>query len=468
MNVIYERDESNGVSVPTNKMMVINADSYYVGMPLKKVDAATVEPTDGTPDYICMAQRNAGDEIRPLQIPVQEVFPDAVYTKRTEDGNEEQVRFGGGGKITPEQLPDGYPYVGTEEKVIEFDDDSDLFLEGFPIFNVGDTVELKVDGVEYSLVAFDDEGFSTVGDYYGDVETGSGKYGWQVYIGDDGAFFYGLDPHTVSWKVPKYHPIDHKFLPEGYPYAKERENPILEDFASHFAHEPLHDGSFQGYKVMFENISPNFFVIDAGKKYRVVFDGKTYDCESIEYNYGAFFGNGAIRGQLTANQPDGTMDIDTSDNGMPFWIIYASYYSTYTTIYAAEEGEHTVAIYEVEEEVVPMDSKFLPAGGGGAMIVTTDSIMFSTSNLSDFWTGANFNSLYYDDGSRASYSNSDKLINALNSGTPVYLFCDGRRRGEIWAAYATETSSGFVLVVRGVAYPEYYSGKCGIIDSWVN
>ena len=113
--VKYEWDESNGVSVPTNKLMVIDADEYYVGMPLKKVDAETVAPTDGTPDYICLAQRNAGDEIKPLQIPVQEVFPDAVYTKIMEDGTEEKMKFGGGGaselldangKIKAEYLPD--------------------------------------------------------------------------------------------------------------------------------------------------------------------------------------------------------------------------------------------------------------------------------------------------------------------------------------------------------------------------
>ena len=96
--VKYEWDESNGVSVPTNKLMAIDADEYYVGMPLKKVDAETVAPTDGDPEYICLAQRNAGDEIRPLQIPVQEVFPDAVYTKIMEDGTEEKVKFGGGGE----------------------------------------------------------------------------------------------------------------------------------------------------------------------------------------------------------------------------------------------------------------------------------------------------------------------------------------------------------------------------------
>lgn len=122
------------------------------------------------------------------------------------------------GKITPEQLPDGYPYVGTEEKVIEFDDDSDLFMEGFPIFNVGDTVNVKVDGVEYSLVANEFFGTPYIGDTPEELDSGNYKYGWYVVCFEGNVLFGGREPHTVSWKVPKAHPIDHKFLPEGYAY----------------------------------------------------------------------------------------------------------------------------------------------------------------------------------------------------------------------------------------------------------
>lgn len=124
--VKYEWDKSNGVSVPTSKLMAIESDAYYVGMPLKRVDADTVAPTDGVPEYICMAQRNEGDELVALQVPVQEVFPDAVYMKINDDGSEELVRFGGS-KITPEQLPDGYPY---EKEIVSVFIDEDVTVTG--------------------------------------------------------------------------------------------------------------------------------------------------------------------------------------------------------------------------------------------------------------------------------------------------------------------------------------------------
>ena len=229
MSVIYEWDESNGVSVPTNKLMVINAETYYVGMPLKKVDAETVEPTDGTPDYICMAQRNAGDEIKPLQIPVQEVFPDAVYTKRTEDGNEEQVRFGGGGKIKPEQLPDGYPYETVKEFTVEHipieENWNETVFKDFPVFDIGDTVALKVDGVEYSLVAFNDGyGSAMIGDSWSDMDTASEKYGWSMYVSLNIGLpvFYSKHNHVVSWEGIAFVSIAPEFLPDGYPYEKRK------------------------------------------------------------------------------------------------------------------------------------------------------------------------------------------------------------------------------------------------------
>lgn len=95
--VKYFWSESNGVDRPTLKYMAFKGDAeYYVGMPLKKVDDSTVEPTNGDPDYICMRDFSKTSDAAVLEIAVEEVFPDAVYERWNEDGSIDEVRFGGG------------------------------------------------------------------------------------------------------------------------------------------------------------------------------------------------------------------------------------------------------------------------------------------------------------------------------------------------------------------------------------
>lgn len=106
----------------------------------------------------------------------------------------------------------GRGWVERKEVTVESKVDEPTWLEGFPAFAVGDTVTLKVDGVEYSLVAFDD-GVPVVGDSNDGVNM---KYGWCVAcFPDEGAVdFYGIDSHTVSYFVDVVHKIDKKFLPD--------------------------------------------------------------------------------------------------------------------------------------------------------------------------------------------------------------------------------------------------------------
>lgn len=85
----------------------------------------------------------------------------------------------------------------------------DVKLNGFPYFKIGDTVTVNVDGVEYSLVAFDDDG-ATIGDSFDDVKNGTGQYGWQIYY--DGSF-YATEFHTVSYYCETVHKIDKKYIP---------------------------------------------------------------------------------------------------------------------------------------------------------------------------------------------------------------------------------------------------------------
>ena len=106
MSVKYSWSRQNGAAVPPVRFMSIEpAEDYYKGMPLKLKEKGIVEPTDGDPEYICMAQYDPDTEIQPLEIPVQEVFPDVVYDRMNEDGTTEEVRFGSkGGGVSEERL----------------------------------------------------------------------------------------------------------------------------------------------------------------------------------------------------------------------------------------------------------------------------------------------------------------------------------------------------------------------------
>lgn len=118
MSVKYSWNRQNGAAMPSVRFMSIEpAEDYYKGMPLKLKEKGVVEPTDGDPEYICMAEYNPDAEIQPLEIPVQEVFPDVVYDRMNEDGTIEEVRFGskggGGGGDLLETVETEVPLVIT-------------------------------------------------------------------------------------------------------------------------------------------------------------------------------------------------------------------------------------------------------------------------------------------------------------------------------------------------------------------
>lgn len=119
--VKYFWSESNGVDRPTVRYMDFEPSTeYYNGMPLKKNEAGAVMPTTGEPEYICMWDYQPDGDIRTLEIPVIEIFPDAIYEKWNEDGTVEEVRFGSGGGGLPsdlvETVPDEVPLVITWDR----------------------------------------------------------------------------------------------------------------------------------------------------------------------------------------------------------------------------------------------------------------------------------------------------------------------------------------------------------------
>lgn len=105
----------------------------------------------------------------------------------------------------------------SETRNVTVENVTEVELEEFPTFVAGDTVTVNVDGVEHSLVAYDDDGFNTIGDTTSSINSGEGQFGWQIYVGESGeVWFYAEEAHTVSYlAVVGHHKIDPKYLPDS-------------------------------------------------------------------------------------------------------------------------------------------------------------------------------------------------------------------------------------------------------------
>lgn len=88
-------------------------------------------------------------------------------------------------------------------------------LNSFPVFTVGDTVTVNVDGAEHSLVAYDDEGLVIIGDTRSSIENGEGQLGWQIFVHEEIVGFFSPEEHTVSYLGTVVHKIDDKFVNLG-------------------------------------------------------------------------------------------------------------------------------------------------------------------------------------------------------------------------------------------------------------
>ena len=107
-------------------------------------------------------------------------------------------------------------YSGTRNMTVEAQAASQAILERFPVFAVGDTVTVSVDGVEYSLVAYDDEGVTAIGDTYSSINNGEGQLGWQIGVNPEGqVWFDSEEAHTVSYLAHVDYAIDAKYLPDN-------------------------------------------------------------------------------------------------------------------------------------------------------------------------------------------------------------------------------------------------------------
>lgn len=107
----------------------------------------------------------------------------------------------------------------SETRNVTIENATDEILKHFPVFAVGDTITVNVDGEEHSLVAYNDEydgeRYANIGDTTNSLDSGEGQFGWQIYVLDDEVHYSAIEPHTVSYLGTFYHTIDKKYLPIG-------------------------------------------------------------------------------------------------------------------------------------------------------------------------------------------------------------------------------------------------------------
>lgn len=96
-------------------------------------------------------------------------------------------------------------------------------LDGFPLFEIGDTVTVNVDGMEYSLIAYDDWGYITIGDSHDRLDNGEGELGWQICVEDESVWFFSTKAHTISYFGEEVIKLNKKYLPENLATKSEVE-----------------------------------------------------------------------------------------------------------------------------------------------------------------------------------------------------------------------------------------------------
>lgn len=252
MGVKYSWNRQNGAAMPSVRFMSIEpAEDYYKGMPLKLKEKGIVEPTDGDPEYICMAEYNPDAEIQPLEIPVQEVFPDVVYDRMNDDGTIEEVRFGskgGGVGDLLETVETEVPLVITWDGNAEGKETTPVEGSDQLLVKVSDAV-LSMEQLVGSTVTYVTETENLTLEITEDLIFDATSQGMPMYmLGDSLAFIVHEDinqesinltkgvwfatyPHVVYYTSSLTCPnatttttkqqIKTEFLPDGYPYEKD-------------------------------------------------------------------------------------------------------------------------------------------------------------------------------------------------------------------------------------------------------
>ena len=98
----------------------------------------------------------------------------------------------------------------------------------------------------------------------------------------------------------------------------------------------------------------------SGKTYKVEFDGVEYMCEYVYGNFGGTFYSFGDVFLKWESMRDGDHVLNGKvheDTGEPFLLFQ---YGSWWYLYTKEAGEHTIAVYDMENIVERIDAKFLP------------------------------------------------------------------------------------------------------------
>lgn len=149
-------------------------------------------------------------------------------------------------------------------------------LDSFPSFSVGDTVTVNVDGVEYSLVAYEDDGLPNIGDTYSSFIDGKGQFGWLIFCRDRESLWFSSEPHTISYStVEEIKKIDGKYLPKVAFITYNNG-----DWSSDFSYDELHEKLLYGENVIHYTPDESEYIYlykwtESSKGIYLYFDGTT-------------------------------------------------------------------------------------------------------------------------------------------------------------------------------------------------
>ena len=225
----------------------------------------------------------------------------------------------------------------------------------------GDTYAITLDGIQYECMAWDTE--------WRGLAIGNGDIMYDMHKSGDNVPFYldladgtcwiltYMGDHTISIDKIKheFRKIDKKYLPDiqgdwnqtdetSINYIKNK--PFGETSIVDYTNTIIDNTTFTIDEEMYTQISDNLYFIP-GKKYKVIFNGKTYYCVAWnDEDEVVYVGNGNIYGGSGLGE-----DVPFSFDSYPDNVCYLN---------TMETGDYTISIISGVNQIKKIDKKYLP------------------------------------------------------------------------------------------------------------
>lgn len=182
------------------------------------------------------------------------------------------------------------------------------------------------------------------------------------------------------------HPIDPKFLPDGYPYEEVVATPVTAFEFELEATDTDNPYKWFGHGDLPFELDGLLAVLNSenvGKTVCVNYDGVQYMCDvHMDNHFSWYIGNTGLMKNFDRRFDDNDADSVLErmkddgliiDTGEPFLFLSHSYYTVYNYIVASDTNPHNVEVGFCDTVVHKLDKKFLPddigGSGGGAEII---------------------------------------------------------------------------------------------------